>query len=148
MSPEMQDAERMRAQAPAAAVSAVVEGFEFGVATYMSVPLFAQLPNSGAANSRPGDAFVDRFVDRLRRHLQLVLHVQRAGGDEGVDARAPRFLQGRPGPVDVLARRPCKTANGRVLDQPGDLANMTSFAAASKARSLPGRRCRPVRRGR
>ena len=37
----------------------------------------------------------------LGRHAQLLLHVQRAGGDEGVDARARRALQRLGGARDV-----------------------------------------------
>jgi hypothetical protein len=50
-----------------------------------------------------GDAVDDRLMHRIGLHLQLELHMQRAGGDEGVDARASGLAQGLPGTVDVLA---------------------------------------------
>ena len=48
----------------------------------------------------------------LRFHLQLVLHVQRAGRDEGVDARLLGVLQGCPGAVDVLLGGPRQAGHG------------------------------------
>jgi hypothetical protein len=67
-------------------------------------------------------------MHRLGRHLQLVLHVQRAGRDEGVDARAGRELDRRAGPVDVLGRRPGQSRDGAVLDPLGDLADRLEVA--------------------
>ncbi len=43
-----------------------------------------------------------RLHHLLPAHLQLVLHVDVRGGDEGVDPGPLRVLQGLPGPVDVL----------------------------------------------
>ena len=47
------------------------------------------------------DRKTDRFQHLFRRLVQLHLHVQRRGGDEGVDARVACALQRRPGPFDI-----------------------------------------------
>src|SRR3972149_4958021 len=44
-------------------------------------------------------------------HLQLVLHVDVRGGDEGMDPGPLRVLQGLPGPVDVLVPGAAQAGN-------------------------------------
>src|SRR5258707_11018736 len=54
--------------------------------------------------ARVADAVDDGLVHRRRLHLQLVLHVQRGGCDEGVNTRARSVLERLPGPIDVPSR--------------------------------------------
>src|SRR5205085_554598 len=59
--------------------------------------------------------------DLLRRHAELLLHVQRARGDEGVDAPgAPRLLQRVDAALDVAVVRAAQAADGRILHHAGD----------------------------
>lgn len=64
--------------------------------------------------------FADSGQDLVRRHPQLVLHMQRARGQEQMDARVRRVLDGVPGGVNVLDCRPGQGGNGAILDLPGD----------------------------
>ena len=61
-------------------------------------------------------------------HLQLVLHMNRAGGDEGVDAKALRRLQRFAGAIDILEARTCETADHRVLRALGDFVDRFEIA--------------------
>src|SRR5262249_34357541 len=74
------------------------------------------------------DAVVDRLMYRLRFHLQLELHVQRAGGDEGVDAWTGGAVERLPGTVDVALRRAGQSGNGGVADALGHLAHRLEIA--------------------
>ena len=56
----------------------------------------------------------------LRRHAQLLLHVQRRGGNEGVDARGRCTAQGLGGARNVAVVGACQRTHGGVLDQAGD----------------------------
>jgi hypothetical protein len=82
----------------------------------------------GAQIAGVGDAVDDRLMDRLGRHLQLELHMQRAGRDEGVDARPGGAGQRLPGPVDVLARGPRQAGHCAVADLPRDLGDRLEIA--------------------
>ena len=53
-------------------------------------------------------------------HLELELHVRRAGGDERVDASAGSRLDGFPAAVDVLVGGARQPADGRTLYGRGD----------------------------
>jgi hypothetical protein len=57
--------------------------------------------------------------DLRRGHAQLVLHVDGAGGDEGVDAEALGRGQRVAGPVHVLGPGPGQGGDDRPLDPPG-----------------------------
>ena len=54
--------------------------------------------------------------------LQLVLHVDGTGGDEGVDARTLRAFQRFAGAVDILEAGARQAADAGALDDLGDLA--------------------------
>jgi hypothetical protein len=68
------------------------------------------------------------LVDLLGRHAQLLLHVQRAGRNEGVDAPGLRSLQGVDAALDVAVVRAAQAAHGRVLDNVGDRAHRLEVA--------------------
>ena len=73
--------------------------------------------------ARAGDLRDHHLVDLVRLLLQLVLHVHRRGGQEGVDALARGRLDRVGAAVDILeggARRP---AHDRVLGALGDLVH-------------------------
>ena len=78
--------------------------------------------------ARIADAVGDRLMHLLRLHLQLELHMQRAGGDEGMDARAGGALQRFPGAIDVAARRARQAGDGRCFRLAGDLAHRLEVA--------------------
>ncbi len=78
--------------------------------------------------ARQGDRGVDRLQDRIRPHLQLVLHVHGAGGDEGVDAAAAGRLDGFGAALDVLLGGPGQAADGRLGDDLGDAAHRLEVA--------------------
>ena len=78
--------------------------------------------------ARVADAVDHRLMHRLGLHLQLVLHVQRRGRDEGVDARPGGVLHRFPAAVDVAPAGARQAADGRVLDQLGDLAHRLEIA--------------------
>ena len=73
--------------------------------------------------ARVGHAVDDRPVHLFRLHLELEFHVQRAGRNEGVDARPPRRLQRFAGPVDIVPRRACQPAHHGFPDHGRDLAD-------------------------
>ncbi len=54
-----------------------------------------------------------RLQHRVRLHAQFVLHVQRAGADEGVDAATLGGFDGLRGAHDVAGRRTRQAANHR-----------------------------------
>ena len=64
----------------------------------------------------------------LRRHLQFVLHMQRAGGEEGVDARPRGVAQGLPGAIDVGAVGARQPGDRRILGLPADFADRLEIA--------------------
>src|SRR4051812_10638497 len=68
------------------------------------------------------------LVHLLRRHAQLLLHVQRARGDEGVDAPGPRVLQRIDAALDVAVVRAAQAAHHRVLHRAGDGAHRLEVA--------------------
>jgi hypothetical protein len=63
------------------------------------------------------------LVDLLRLELQLPLHVHRRGGEEGVDARLPRRLDGFAGAVDVVEAGAREAADHGVFGALGDLVD-------------------------
>ena len=66
----------------------------------------------------------DRGLDHLlRRHVELDAHVQRRGGDHGVDAAAPGELHRLGAAVDVLRMDPRQAGDDGILGAPGDLAD-------------------------
>jgi hypothetical protein len=67
----------------------------------------------------------------LARHAQLLLHVQLAGGDEGVDARAGRPLQRLGGAADVAVVGARQRAHRAVLDGLRDGAHRLEIAIAA-----------------
>src|SRR3546814_8699175 len=70
------------------------------------------------------DTVDHRLVHRLRLHLELELHVQRAGGDEGVDARGRGALQGLGGAVDVAAGGAGEACNARSEEHTSELQSL------------------------
>ena len=70
--------------------------------------------------ARARDRRADRIEHRVRAHLQLVLHMDRAGGDEGVDARTLGALERFAGAVDILEAGARQAADHRVLHALGD----------------------------
>jgi hypothetical protein len=72
---------------------------------------------------RPRHRGDHRLVDLFRLHLQLPLHVHRRGGDEGMDARALRRLDGFAGAVDVVEAGAGEAADHRFLGALGDLVD-------------------------
>src|SRR5207253_2925462 len=52
--------------------------------------------------ARPRHCRADGIEDGIRSHLELVLHMDGAGRDEGVNARTTRALQSLSGAIDVL----------------------------------------------
>ena len=71
----------------------------------------------------------------VRRHPQLLFHVQRGGRDEGVDARTLRPLQrfGRPRDVAVVGAR--QRADGGFADGLGDRAHRFEIAIAGRRKA-------------
>ncbi len=82
--------------------------------------------------ARVGDGGADRFEHSVRAHPQLVLHVDGAGGDEGVDARALRLPHRLACPVDVGQRRAGQRTDRHVLHQLGDLADALEIALGGR----------------
>ena len=78
--------------------------------------------------ARVGHGVDDRLVHGLGLHLELVLHVQRAGGQKGVDPHPFRRPQRLGCPVDVLPPSPRKTADHGLLDDLGDFVNRFEIA--------------------
>jgi hypothetical protein len=75
-----------------------------------------------------GGSPLDRLDRRIQHlgglHLQLVLHVDIGGGDEGVDPPLlPRVLQRLPAPVDILGVCPAEPGYLRSLDGLGYLSD-------------------------
>ena len=70
--------------------------------------------------ARVRNALDDALVDLVRLQLQLVLHVQRTGGDEGVDAPARGGRDRFRHLLDVGANGARQAADGRGLDLLGD----------------------------
>ena len=78
--------------------------------------------------ARPADR-LDRLRDDLvGRHAQLLLHVDRAGGDEGVDAPARRRADGLAGAADVVLVGARQRTDGGLLDRLGDRAHRLEVA--------------------
>ena len=63
-------------------------------------------------------------------HLELELHVRRAGGDERVDASAGSRLDGFPAAVDVLVGGARQPADGRTLYRRGDRVDRLEVSLA------------------
>src|SRR5262249_60205519 len=70
--------------------------------------------------ARAGDLRDHHLVDLLLLLLQLVLHVHRRGGDEGMDAALLGRLDRLGAAVDVLERGAREPANDRGLGATGD----------------------------
>src|SRR5579885_2286895 len=66
----------------------------------------------------------------LRLHLELLRHVDRRGGDEGVDAAALRGLQRLGGAIDVAVERARQPADGAVAHGAGDGPDRLEVAGA------------------
>ena len=60
------------------------------------------------------------FDDLLRRHAEFQLHVDRRRGDERMNSRSRGIPERLARTIDILVQRPRQTANGAVLDDPGD----------------------------
>src|SRR5262249_3020123 len=70
--------------------------------------------------ARAGALRDHQFVDLVRLLLQLVLHMNRRGGDEGVNAAGVGRLDRLGAAVDVLERGAGKPAHDRVVGAAGD----------------------------
>ena len=75
-------------------------------------------------SNRAGDGFQNLFGF----HLQLVLHMQVAGGDHHVDAPTGGRLQGLGTAVNIHLMGAAQARNGACLDDLGDLANRFEVA--------------------
>ena len=75
-----------------------------------------------------GHAFGHLRQHGVGAHLELVLHVQRAGGDERMDTRALGRFHGLGGAFDVDPGGPGEAADGRLLDHLGDLVDGLEIA--------------------
>ena len=75
-----------------------------------------------------GYAFDHLLVHRVGLHLELVLHVHRAGGDECVDAPPPRRPDRLGAALDVHPGRPGKAADDRCAGGLGDLVHRLEVA--------------------
>ena len=73
--------------------------------------------------ARAGDLRDHHFVDLVRLLLQLVLHVHRRGGQEGMDAPALGRLDRLGAAVDVLEGGARQPADHRILRALGDLVH-------------------------
>jgi hypothetical protein len=83
--------------------------------------------------------------DLVGRHAQLLLHVDRAGGDEGVDAAGRGRLDGLAGAADVVLVGARQRADGGFLDALGDaqwMASKSPGEAAAKPASMTSTRMR------
>ena len=78
--------------------------------------------------ARAGDLRDHHLVDLLRLLLELVFHVHRRRGQEGVDAAALGGLDRLGATVDVLERGARQSANDRVLRALGDLIHRGEVA--------------------
>src|SRR5262249_37860241 len=96
---------------------AAAEEVVLGAGAVLAAPLDVVGILSGARHRRD-----HHLVDLFRLHLQLPLHVDRRGRDEGVDAAAPGRLDGFAGAVDVGLAGAGKAADDGVLRALGDLA--------------------------
>ncbi len=76
------------------------------------------------------DGFDGIVDDLLRGHVQFHLHMDRRGGDKGMDAATSRTFQGFAGAVYVLLQRPGQTADGAVLDDLGHRLHGFKIAGA------------------
>jgi hypothetical protein len=73
-----------------------------------------------------------------RRHAELPFHVERRGGDEGVDARSRRAFEGAPGAVDVVAAGAGEGGDdGRVVvgEGTGDLGHTLEVVGARRRKA-------------
>ncbi len=74
---------------------------------------------------------LDRLLDHLLGlHAQLALHVDRRGGDEGVDAALGRVLQGIAGAADIAVVGARQAADDAVPDRVGDRLDRLEVAVA------------------
>ncbi len=80
--------------------------------------------------ARPRHRGGDQLQHARRLQLELVFHVQRRGGDEGVDARATRLAQGLGAAVDVFFRGAREAGDGAVFHAPRDLKDAFEIARA------------------
>ena len=80
--------------------------------------------------ARPFHGVHGLLHDLIRRHLQLHLHVDRGGGDEGVNARRGGPGQGLAGAVDVPVEGAGQAAHGAVLDGRGHRLHGLEVAVA------------------
>ncbi len=82
--------------------------------------VFGREFNVFAVFLRPVDALDGPAQDFLLGHLQLEFAVNRARGQEDVDARPGGAVQGFPGAVDVVPIAPSQPADHRPFNLPGD----------------------------
>ena len=75
-----------------------------------------------------GDRGEHLLQNRVGLHLQLVLHVHRRGGDEGVDAEGLGVAQRLGGAVDVLDGGARQTAGHGIVQTAGDLGDRLEVA--------------------
>ena len=71
----------------------------------------------------------------LRRHLQLVLHVYRAGCQEGVNAGRLCTADGVPCRLDVLLTAACQRADGSAAYSISDCCDSSSIAGRSSGKA-------------
>ncbi|MNS97555.1 hypothetical protein D3C72_1318920 [compost metagenome] len=90
---------------------------EVGVA---AVAVFGAELDVGDLVAREAHGQLGLLMHLVGRHAQLLLHVQRRGRDEGVDAPTRRALQGLGRARDVAVVGTRQAAHRRVLDRVGD----------------------------
>ena len=78
--------------------------------------------------TRVADTVDNLLINLVRFHLQFKFHVQGAGRDKGVNPRAYRRLQCFGRTFDISLRRPGEAADGRLLNQLGDLVDSFEIA--------------------
>ena len=86
--------------------------------------------------ARKAHRLLGLFQHLVRRHAQLLFHVQRAGGNERVDARTVGTLERFRGPRDVPVIGTRQRADGRILDRIGNDLHCIEIAVG--AGSKPG----------
>jgi hypothetical protein len=110
---------------------AAAEIIDLGAGGVLGRPLHVLHPVA-----RARDLEVHHLQHLFRRFHQLVLAVHGRGGDERMDTRALRVLDGLAGAVDVELARPGEPAHHRPLEPPGDLRHglEIAFRGDGKAR--------------
>ncbi len=97
-------------------VDAFAEEVELGAGCVFGRPFDVAHEFAAMGNGR-----AHGFKHGVRAHFELVLHVDRAGRDEGMDARVLCLLQRLACPIDVGERGAGERADRHVLREFGDL---------------------------